>query len=287
MCKKFMPLETFKNINANNYNYGNEILYRAFSLAQNILPPPGALADTDKRFSSAISIIGNAYSANPTRSAAKNTFSNNGIGNSFERIVETILSAYAPEYNAFYDKVYKLSGKRYDYKAGTNDKETLELVITCVTTLNDLLVKVMTKIAGGEVAENTISFCSKFVHFLCPHTAFIYDSISLDGGIGLFSSNGNTKDRHIHINTPPFCVNKTIRGIFSKEYNERSGVSKLTNSWPSLDPAIFQHFLRAYALAKYLYDNGVTPIEQIKYPRDPNSDYMPRLVDSIFMNISK
>ena len=74
-------LDCVDDINAGNYDYGNEVLYR--NCGFDCLPVPRT-STIDTKFSSAIWLIGKTYSADPTRSAPKGAFSNNGLGGSFE-----------------------------------------------------------------------------------------------------------------------------------------------------------------------------------------------------------
>ena len=265
-------LDECETINANNYNYGNDVLYSGFSFSKNILPVPGTTPDT--KFSSAISVIGNAYSANPTRSAAKDTFFNAGIGTSFDLIVAEILKD--PNYEEFFKKIKELSSKRYEYNP--TDREILETTLTCVDLLNSLLQKAMTNIAKSKGllkdADKCISFCSKFVHFMCPHTVFIYDSFSNKGSSGLMSAHARGEK-----SIGKCVIDKDFRAEFRKNWRDKYTDIKIPNI-----NEYCNHVRRAYALAKYLNRQGIVPTPQIS--GDPTSTYMPRLVDSILMNIT-
>ena len=266
-------LDECKKINENNYNYGNDVLYSGFSFSKNILPVPGTTPDT--KFSSTISVIGNAYSANPTRSAAKDTFFNAGIGTSFDLIVAEILKS--PNYKDFFDKIKDLSSKRYEYTQA--DQEILKATLTCVDLLNSLLQEAMTNIAKSKGllktdADKCISFCSKFVHFMCPHTVFIYDSFSNKGSSGLMSAHACGEK-----SIGECVIDKVFRAAFRKSWRDEYTAIKIANINEYCD-----HVRRAYALAKYLNQHGIVPTPQIS--GDPTSTYMPRLVDSILMNIT-
>ena len=244
-------------INVNNYNYGNDILYSSFNFTKGILPIPGTTLDS--KLSSAMSIIGKSYSADPTRSAPYGVLQNNGTGNSFDFIANRIVTH--PDYNELYSKISKLSSSKLDYSCSKNDISILEKSVFCVASLNHIIRDIMnTKANNNQESKNTVSFCSKFLHFLCPNVFFIKDSISLSSGNKLYKGN---KSCSLKLNTPEFIAKK-----------ETSAISEYLT-----------HVTHSYYIAKILSDNGKICTPQIL--NDPNSTYMPRLVDSILMNAEK
>ena len=248
-------------INKDNYNYGNDVLYSSFNFSKGILPVPGTTLDS--KLSSVMSIIGKSYSADPTRSAPKGVLQNNGTGDAFSLLAEKIVEH--PDYKTLYKRVKDLSLKTFNYQNDVNDdKEILISTIFCVALLNYILRTVIYDIAKdkgiNEVGKNTISFCSKFLHFLCPNVFFIKDSISLSSGNKLYKGN---KSCSLKLDTPEFIAKK-----------ETSAISEYLT-----------HVTHSYYIAKILSDNGKICTPQIL--NDPNSTYMPRLVDSILMNAEK
>ena len=248
-------------INANNYNYGNDILYSSFNFSKGILPIPGSTVDS--KLSSAMSIIGKSYSADPTRSAPKGVLQNNGTGDAFDLLANKIVAH--TNYKTLYDRINALSLKTLDYKNVDDDKKVLIDTIFCVALLNHILRNVINMTANNKnidtESKNTISFCSKFLHFLCPDTVFIKDSISLENGKDIFKNLSLTGNTICYPDLEYDFDPKEINAI--KEY--------------------IDHVIRAYSVAKFLHDNSKKCTAQIA--SDPqNSTYMPRLVDSIFMN---
>ncbi len=268
-------------INSKNYDYGNDVLYRDFGFA--CLPEPG-VSQIDTKLSSIIWIIGKTYSADPTRSAPKGTFSNKGLGSSFEYIAKEI-HAFS-HYNRFYQELRSLRGKVYSYRY-EDDQFILQQTVKLVETLNEMVKSAMEKAAAKkEVPENksdnVVSFCSKFLHFMCPDLFFIIDSYSFNGGIALFSGNAN-RILYISEDDPSenLCIDKDTRGYFKKTYSHPDPEVDYSDSIKSY----YKHCLRAYHLACFLHDNKKTCTPQID--GDPNSRYMPRLVDSILMRITE
>ena len=148
---------------------------------------------------------------------------------------------------------------------GTNGKTTTNNLINHI--LRDIINTVNTDSADKE-SKNTISFCSKFLHFLCPDTVFIKDSISLSKGSNIF------KNLYRHSSLKPLnkmvsCSDIELTFIGAKEKN-------------AIEEYI-AHVNRAYSVAKFLHDKQKICTPQIA-SSPQHSRYMTRLVDSIFMN---
>ena len=261
-------LQEVDKINSNNYNYGNDILYSSFKFSKDILPPPNTM-ELGTELSSAMSIIGKSYSADPTRSAPKGVLQNNGTGDAFALLAEKI--AEHPDYKTLYNRVKDLSLKTFNYQNdGNDDKEILISTIFCVALLNHILRNVINKIAKdkkiNEVSKNTISFCSKFLHFLCPNVFFIKDSISL--------SNGNNIFKNLEK-----CASLSKATVYYSDLALKFNDDKEENAIKEY----LAHVVRAYSVAKFLFDNDKACCAQIGWA-PLSSSYMPRLVDSIFMS---
>lgn len=265
-------LRCVDTINDNNYNYGNEVLYKNCGFA--------CLEDAGK-LSSAIWLIGKSYSADPTRSAPKDTFKNKGLGSSFERIAEELVSSN--EYNSFCISLKELRKKEYNY----TDSElfVLESTVDHVSTFNTMIKNAMSTVARDKHLEkvdsdNVVSFCSKFLHFMCPHLFFIIDSYSRKGGFALYRG---TAKRTLYISEDTnqnLDIDQTVKALFRGDYSFRRSVEYK-------EPAIqdyYEHCLRAYGLARFLREKGKACARQIT--GEPNSCYMPRLVDSVLMRIT-
>lgn len=269
-------------INNKNYDYGNDILYRHCGF--DCLPKPGS-SQIDTKLSSIIWLIGKAYSADPTRSAPANTFSNKGLGNSFEQIAQKVYGL-TDEYSEFYESLKKLRAKNYSFDSSRDDQETLLKTVQLVDDLNKMLRAAMTSLArdknpDASESENVMSFCSKFLHFMCPQLFFIYDSFSFSGGSALF---GKTKDRVL--DPPTAEVEKRIRiDNDAKKFFKAKTIAPLSNDFTEPISSYYKHCLRAYALASFLKKSEKECAKQIADSEE--SRYMPRLVDSILMRITK
>ena len=261
-------LQEVDKINSNNYNYGNDILYSSFKFSKDILPPLNT-TELGTELSSAMSIIGKSYSADPTRSAPKGVLQNNGTGDAFALLAEKIVEH--PDYKTLYKRVKDLSLKTFNYQNDVNDdKEILISTIFCVALLNHILRNVIYDISKdkgiNEVGKNTISFCSKFLHFLCPNVFFIKDSISL--------SNGNNIFKNLEK-----CASLSKATVYYSDLALKFNDDKEKNAIKEY----LAHVVRSYSVAKFLFDNDKACCAQIGWA-PLSSSYMPRLVDSIFMS---
>jgi hypothetical protein len=219
-----------------------------------------------------MSIIGKSYSADPTRSAPKGVLQNNGTGDAFALLAEKIVEH--TDYKTLYERVKDLSLKTFNYQSDVNDdKEILINTIFCVALLNHILRNVINDIAKdkgiNEVGKNTISFCSKFLHFLCPNVFFIKDSISLSNGNNIFKN----LERCTSLSKTTVCYSDISLKFYDDYYDKEENAIK----------EYLAHAVRAYSVAKFLFDNNKVCCPQIEW--DPlSSTYMTRLVDSIFMS---
>lgn len=277
-------LDCVDAINERNYDYGNDVLYR--NCGFDCLPVPGASA-IDTKLSRVIWLIGRSYSADPTRSAPKNTFSNNGLGRSFEAIANGVYSLR--EYTDFYEELKLLTKEKYDYDY-EKDQVILKRTVLLLDKLNWMMKEAMKAIAGEKgdndpKIDNVVSFCSKFLHFMCPHLFFIIDSISLSGGAALFAK---TKGRRLDvsdINPSTYIEIDTAKAFMKEQYQDVSPQSLDLIEHNEAITTYYAHCLRAYRLACFLNANGKKCKPQIT--GDPDSCYMPRLVDAILMRITK
>lgn len=264
-------LKAVDEINKNNYNYGNDVLYSAFNFDKDILPKPGG-NNYQAKLSSAIWLIGKSYSADPTRSSV-GFVKNNGIGSAFDTIADKMVKN--EDYENFYKCIEGLKSKKFTFEdTDDNDQNILKDCVRCVNLLNKMI-----KDAMGDDSKNVISFCSKFLHFISPNVFFIIDSFSLDGGIGLFS--GRTNRTLNSKNGEYIDIDSKNREVF-KDWIPSFEIC----NFDEYDDEIIiyaKHCIRAYALAKYLYKK--LPVEE-KY-KNINFRYITRLVDSVLMRVTK
>lgn len=266
-------LSCVEAVNKNNYVYGNDVLYRAFDLR--VLPHPSVSKPGVGELSSALWVIGKAYSADPTRSASTTLIASSGLGLSFHTIALGIVGH--SEYKTFYKKLVGLKDKKYTF-VWEQDKAIVQECIACLDMLNSMIKDVM-----GSGSHNVVSFCSKFLHFMCPDVFFIIDSLSLAGGITLYSGWGTRVFEAEMIPAADWLeIADAAREYFKAESAYQSiGVSDIACSD---DAKVYRmHCRRAYAFAVYLNKNGQVCAPQIK--GIGASSYMPRLVDSVLMRI--
>lgn len=269
-------------INKHNYHYGNDILYRNCNFHH---LPAKSSDQIDTKLSSMIWLIGKAYSADPTRSAAKGTFANKGLGSSFDAIAKGICTS--GDYDGFYQNLRELRERSYSYQY-ENDRDILQKTAELVAILNRMITSTMKQTAVDKALEktdpkNVVSFCSKFLHFMCPHLFFITDSYSFNGGAALFSGKA---ERKLYIadddSSENIEIGKDARAYFKAHPSvDPIGADDLEKA--KTDP-YYLHCLRCYHLACFLHENGKQCEPQMR--DDPNSRYMPRLVDSILMRIT-
>ncbi len=231
-------------------------------------------------------LIGKAYSADPTRSAAKRTYENKGLGSSFESIAKGIRNS--GQYSDFHKELSKLRKITYSY-VYENDRSILKDTAKLVATFNGMIVTTMQEAAQEKnldhsKVKNVISFSSKFLHFMCPHLFFIIDSYSFNGAVALFSGKSNRK---LYISDEDAAKNMDIDQATQNYFKKHLLVDTL---WKedlanAQNDAYYAHCLRCYCLACFLKQNGKQCKEQIS--GDPTSVYMPRLADSILMRITK
>lgn len=276
-------LSCVDTINERNYDYGNDILYRNCSFDH--LPAPDS-GENAAKLSSMIWLIGKAYSADPIRSAVKGTFANKGLGSSFETIAKGIHTS--GNYADFHHRLQKLCETRYSYQY-EKDRDILRETADLVSMLNGMITRVMKQAADAkglktEDTKNVVSFSSKFLHFMCPHLFFITDSYSFNGGVALFSGKADRtlyiaehdSDRNIDIGKEARAYFKAHPAVAPRWAEDLENEKK---------DSYFVHCLRCYHLACFLHGHGKTCKLQID--GDPDSGYMPRLVDSILMRITE
>ncbi|MBQ7761524.1 MAG: hypothetical protein IJ400_05665 [Clostridia bacterium] len=262
-------LKHVDEVNKINYVYGNEVLYKSFNFS--IMPHPSDTTYNVGKLSSAIWIIGKAYSADPTRSATS-LVKSEGLGLSFDKIANSIVNH--PDYKKLYDKLDNLNSKTYSFTFG-HDISILNDCVYCVNLLNNMI-----KDSMGDGSENVVSFCSKFLHFMCPNVFFIIDSLSLAGGIGLYSGRVN---RIFQVET---VSSSDWLEITDSERNFLKSKLSIQNANASYDEPIktyYNHCVRCYSLATYL--NSAKKKCEPQIIGVGASTYMPRLVDSILIRI--
>ena len=209
----------------------------------------------------------------------------------------------------------------YKYNQSNEDIDALTKSIIAVLRFNILLSEALEKF--DEVPKNNrfgnykvycsnhISFSSKFMHVYFPNSVFIIDNFAREGGKQLFGGDHSQKKRGLY--TPknayenPF--DKTVYAEFGNEdfsnlnnritkdpaikkiineYNKRNRQLSTTSGDNSTVKDYIEHCIRSYLLGCYIKNKArIKPINQIKYNNPVSIFSMPRLTDTILLNIKE
>ena len=260
-------------------SFGNQVLYNMANKEN--------FRDREK-FADTMWIIGRAYAASPQRRSygtKKDAFpvrpDNDGRGQFFTVIADAFQDFDFPELPAF-----TYEGDMEIEKLG----QSAELVLK----FNQQLSKAMGKFdcAPEEVhCTNHICFSSRFLRFYCPESIFIIDDYAQIGAKGLF---GKRKQDHFayicnpdqEITYSPLRMNdlqicgEHMQYSFEEDVyknivhpNMDEIVKEVTEACTLTDDRYITHCVRSYLLARYLKQNGLADC------------LMPRLVDTVFLNI--
>lgn len=222
------------------------------------------------------------------------------------------------EFNKLIDD-YSKNPTAYLYDRSNLDIDKLTESISVVLQYNLFLSESLEKFDEVPVGNtfngnniycsNHISFASKFLHFYFPHRVFIIDNFARDGGKLLFNGNTTTKLRAFY-DAPTSTSNvfendvyeeflkkeqekiykkiidrPAIRGI-SLDYDNRARIANALVGDNSTVKDYIEHCVRSYLLGCYITQKAkITPINQIKYGLSYTLESMPRLTDTVFLNI--
>lgn len=211
----------------------------------------------------------------------------------------------------------------YSYDRSDSDIDLLVESIIAVLRFNIFLSKSLEKFDGVpenngfEIKEvyykvycsNHISFASKFLHFYFPNRIFIIDNYARDGGKLLFNENKSSAfydapkqgsdafedDIHKHFSA------SDVKGIYDKIYDKTSRKPEIAKIYETYNERArnantssednftvrdyIEHCIRSYLLGCHIKAKGISPINQIKYTGNYTVESMPRLTDSVFLNI--
>ena len=271
-----------EEINKNNYTYSNEVLYAACD-GVSILPSSktATSADIDK-LSSVMLLIGRAYAASPERRKGAKSV-NDGMITFFEAIAKTIVSH--SDYDDWRNRVISITKCNYAYDGKQLDCDLLKKSKECVIDLNNMLRKAISDFDeknGLDDIKNCISFCTKFLHFIVPHIFYIKDSISWESiwSIYVRRSNSVLKYDGKELKIPQFDVGNELNKAYPI-FAAKRGNAALYNTQEN---AYWYHCRGCYAVSCMLKD--IALISQTKgFNGIPNIYSLPRLVDSVLLNI--
>lgn len=216
------------------------------------------------------------------------------------------------------DEVFKNLIKNqtaYLYDRSDSDIDLLVVSIIAVLRFNLFLSQSLEKFDGvpanNELKKNKvycsnhISFASKFLHFYFPSRIFIIDNYARDGGKLLFNENKSSAfydapkhgsnafedDIHKHFSA------SEVKGIYDKIsrkneivdiyeiYKKRARNANTSSEDNFTVRDYIEHCIRSYLLGCHIKAEGISPIKQIKYTDNYTVESMPRLTDSVFLNI--
>ena len=241
-----------------------------------------------KKFADTMWVIGRAYAASPQRRSygtKQNGFpvrpDNDGRGQFFSVIANTFKDFEFPELPAF----------TYE---GDIEKETLQQSASLVLRFNQKLSEAIEKFdcaPEGIHCTNHISFSSKFLHFYYPESVFIIDNYAQIGAGHMFGKRKQGRFAYIcdpdqKITYNPLQMNYfQINGEHREYYfaqdvyenilpeNMDRIVKRVAEACELKDDRYITHCVRSYLLARHLKQNGL------------DDCLMPRLVDTVFLNI--
>lgn len=316
-----LTLDKFKEklikLNEASWSYGNEVLYK---MAEN----PDHLQDK-KKLEGGIWIIGRAYAASPQRRSYGTT--NNDIGyvnlNGDENLKKRPIwpvktqndgrEGFFGEIANNFDiscidgliKDYHTKNLKYEFNLSDIDIKLLRTSINAVLSFNDNLSRSIEKFdkvptQSNIKCNNHISFSSKFLHFYFPNIIFIIDSFAFNGGCYLFNGSEEKKryieipadDNHFFDNTvykefKSCSVNDIFKKLTGSKNNDikESEIKETDDSDNIKDTNYIKHCIRSYLMGCFLEKEGINPISYIKGKE--TFCPMPRLTDTIFLNIKK
>ncbi len=248
-------------------SYGNQILYDLCSKERKSWEDTAALADK-------IWLIGRAYAASPERRFSKKgdgeeNVRGDGTGLYFRQVADYIMKKFDSNILAecsYFDSPYNFDG-------GEEDVRKLNCVVEMVVAFNEWVVEASkdfdkkhnpTLAEKAKYKEQQISFSSKFLHFHFPHSVFIKDRFSFDGGCLLC---GNPRKRIAIL-----CGREVSSAVKDKlkEYE-----ISLETQKDEKKKEYAEHCIRSYMLCRFLKED--LKIESaLTYPR---------LSDRVFQNI--
>ena len=312
--------KAIEDINSGNWLYGNEILYRMASAggltdaeklagAMWLIGRTYAASPQRRNYGTVennegyIDAEGKCPSRRPRWPVRPQ---NDGRDEFFGAIARTMVedNAYTTAVCGWQSEL----GEGYYYNNSSGDMDRLISVICAVLGFNLILGRALEwydMAQPGFFCSHHVSFSSKLLHFFFPHSVFIVDSFAKDGGSRLFG--GRRQDigfdgmlggafgpdifsRFSSDNSSAFAtILGTVLGredvkTLREEYEKRKRNGGNGEDVTTADEYI-KHCVRSYLLGVYIKGEGISPKEQIRYAPPLTVESMPRLIDSVFLNI--
>lgn len=273
-------------------SFGNQILYDMCDPNKNPWGDAARLADK-------IWLIGRSYAASPERRYYRKKNESgadegrtepetrgDGTGKYFQETAEILRQD--KRYSGLAAGLQALTPLRFD--GGAEDIKRLKQGIVCVALFNEMLKNASKQydqkhnagIYESLVYRNQVSFGSKFLHFHVPHSIFIIDHFTKEGGCFLCSTrtrkNAGLEDCGVVIDKavreainaycPPFKI--SVEDIDTEVGDD----AKEAVDW------YINHCLRSYRFGCFLHD-------KLDLSPDNAACSFPRMIDSIFQRVKE
>ena len=284
-------LQGFQRYNRKN-TFGNQILYDMCEPKNNPWGEPNRLADK-------IWLIGRSYAASPERRYYRKKDGSgadegrtepetrgDGTGKYFQETAEILCQD--KRYGSLTARLKELTPLRFD--GGAEDIKLLKQGIVCVALFNEMIKAASEQydrkhnagIYESLVYRNQISFCSKFLHFHVPHSIFIIDRFTKEGGRFLCST---WTQKNAGLEDCGVVIDKTVREAVNASYPqfkivlEDFGTGVGDDAKRAVEEYI-AHCLRSYRFGRFLHD-------RLDLSTDNAACSFPRMIDSIFQRIKE
>ena len=194
-------------------------------------------------------------------------------------------------------------------KLSNDDKNLLKDTIKTVLDFNENLSRAIEafdelpqnyQVNGKKVeCNNHISFASKFLHFYFPNAIFIIDGFAFNGACALWSGDPDKNKRYlvdasknddhfekdVYDQFPKVAVRIILEELFDNASDADEEITESEDSDNVKKSHYAAHCVRSYLMGCFLTPKGIVPISHIKGDQDFKP--MPRLVDTVFLNIKK
>lgn len=273
-------------------SFGNQILYDMCDPNKNPWGNTARLADK-------VWLIGRSYAASPERRYYRKKEESgadegrkepetrgDGTGKYFQETAEILRQD--KRYGSLAARLKELTPLRFDGTPG--DIERLKQGIMCVALFNEMFKAASEQydrkhnagIYESLVYRNQVSFCSKFLHFHVPHSIFIIDRFTKEGGRFLCSTRTR---KNAGLEDCGVVIDKAVREAVNASYPqfkislEDIGTEVGDDAKRAVEEYI-AHCLRSYRFGRFLHD-------RLDLSPDNAACSFPRMIDSIFQRIKE
>lgn len=292
-------LDAVRNLNENSYFFGNEVLYKMAEFSK--LRDPAQLAGS-------MWLIGRSYAASPQRRSYGIAQSGNWPVRSDNDGREQFFSFIARNIQL---PPLLCKDRKFAFDELEEDLILLQDSIDFVLQFNLALSRAIEAFDYADdrtYCTNHISFCSKFLHFYYPHSVFIVDNYAQTGATRLFGKsrkdnwsyicNPMCEDTYnplvVRANRERYCFESDIYRVFAEKQVEKRldfiletpKIQEIFKQYELRKPehakSYVSHCLYSYIFGCMLQKAGITPSTRLAGEEHCS---MPRLVDTVFLNI--